>query len=42
MDIVLDDGRIDPTLKNPKNAKTKKVDAARKNFIESLYRQLAN
>ena len=40
MDIVLDDGNLNEPLKNPKNAKTKKVDKARKTFIESLFRLL--
>ena len=40
MDIVLDDARINATLKNPKKAVTKKVDRARKKFIESIFRLL--
>lgn len=40
MDIVLDDSNIDAALKDPKKATTIRVDKARKEFIESLFRLL--
>ena len=40
MDIVPDDHDIDTTLKAPRKAKTKRVDKARKEFIEDIFRLL--
>ena len=40
MDIVLDDSSISDTLKDPKKATTKRIDKARKEFIEELFRLL--
>ena len=40
MDIVLDDRNINNTLKDPKKAITKRVDKARKEYIEEIFRLL--
>ena len=40
MDIVLDDSKADPSIKEPRNAKTKRVDKITKEFIETLFRLL--
>ena len=39
MDIVLD-GDVDEALKDPKKPSTKRVDKARKDFVELLFRLL--
>ena len=38
IDIVLDGDYISPKLQDPKNAETRKIDRARKLFIEGLFR----
>ena len=40
MDVVLDYSSLSTTLKDPKKAVTKRVDKARKDFIEELFRLL--